>query len=104
MPGQAHDLRETASLIRDLFERAHPATFCQASGVTHRPVVVAQVPPEPIERDLYRELLASMDAPALAGGTLAREKDVCRSLCDRPVELGSVREMTGRASFRLYGL
>ena len=62
------------------FERAHPATFCQATGVTHRPVVVAQVPPEPIERDLYRELLTSMGAPALAGGTLAREKDVCRSL------------------------
>ncbi len=62
------------------FERAHPATFCQATGVTRRPVVVAQVPSEPIERDLYRELLASMGAPALAGGALAREKDVCRSL------------------------
>lgn len=62
------------------FERAHPATFCQATGVMRRPVVVAQVPSEPIERDLYRELLASMGAPALAGGTLAREKDVCRSL------------------------
>jgi len=62
------------------FERMHPPTFCQATGVTRRPVVVAQIPPEPIERDLYRELLASLDAPALVGGTLAREKDVCRSL------------------------
>ena len=62
------------------FERMHPPTFCQATGVTRRPVVVAQVPPEPVERDLYRELLASVDAPALVGGTLAREKDVCRSL------------------------
>jgi hypothetical protein len=62
------------------FERAHPPTFCQATGVTRRPVVVAQIPPEPVERDLYRELLASLKAPALAGGTLAREKDVCRSL------------------------
>jgi hypothetical protein len=62
------------------FERLHPPTFCQATGVTRRPVVVAQIPPEPVERDLYRELLASLDAPALAGGTLAREKDVCRSL------------------------
>ncbi|PHR91923.1 MAG: transposase [Robiginitomaculum sp.] len=62
------------------FERDHPAIFCQATGVTHHPVVVAQVPSEPIERDLYRELLASMGAPALSGGTLAREKDVCRSL------------------------
>jgi hypothetical protein len=62
------------------FERMHPPVFCQATGVTRHPVVVAQIPPEPIERDLYRELLASLDAPALAGGTLAREKDVCRSL------------------------
>ncbi|MBM3654297.1 MAG: transposase [Alphaproteobacteria bacterium] len=62
------------------FERLHPPTFCQTTGVTRRPVVVAQIPPEPVERDLYRELLASLDAPALAGGTLAREKDVCRSL------------------------
>lgn len=62
------------------FERDHPARFCQMTGVDHRPVVVAQVPSEPIERDLYRELLASMGAPAIAGGTLAREKDVCRSL------------------------
>ena len=62
------------------FERAHPATFCQATGITSRPVVVAQVPSEPVERDLYRELLASLQAPALAGGPLAREKDICRSL------------------------
>ena len=62
------------------FERAHPPVLCQATGVTRRPVVVAQIPPEPVERDLYRELLASLNAPALAGGTLAREKDVCRSL------------------------
>lgn len=62
------------------FERAHPPKFCQVKGVDHRPVVVAQVPSEPIERDLYRELLAAMGAPAMAGGTLAREKDVCRSL------------------------
>ena len=62
------------------FERDHPPKFCQVTGIDKRPVVVAQVPSEPIERDLYRELLASMGAPALAGGTLAREKDVCRSL------------------------
>ena len=62
------------------FERQNPPIFNQATGVTHRPVVVAQVPPEPVERDLYRELLAALQAPALAGGPVAREKDVCRSL------------------------
>ncbi len=62
------------------FEREHPPRLCQATGVTRHPVVLAQIPPEPVERDLYRELLTSLNAPALAGGTLAREKDVCRSL------------------------
>lgn len=33
------------------FERAHPPKFCQVTGVDHRPIVVAQVPSEPIERD-----------------------------------------------------
>lgn len=66
------------------FERAHPPKFCRVTGVDHRPIVVAQVPSEPIERDLYRELLSSMGAPAMSGGTLAREKDVCRALL-RPV-------------------
>ncbi|APX26404.1 TniB protein (plasmid) [Salipiger profundus] len=62
------------------FERDHPPKFSQITGVDHRPVVVVQVPSEPIERDLYRELLASMGAPTMTGGTLAREKDICRSL------------------------
>ena len=61
------------------FERRHPPKLCQTSGVTHRPIVVAQIPPEPVERDLYREMLASLP-PALAGGSLSREKDVCRAL------------------------
>ena len=61
------------------FERQHPAKLCQTSGVTLRPVV-AQIPPEPVERDLYREMLASLQAPALAGGSFSREKDVCRAL------------------------
>ena len=49
------------------FERDHPPKFNQITGVDYRPVVVAQVPSEPIERDLYRELLVSMAAPAMAG-------------------------------------
>lgn len=62
------------------FERAHPPRFVQTAGVALRPVVVVQVPPEPVERDLYREILTGLDAPALSGGSLAREKDVCRGL------------------------
>lgn len=63
------------------FERSHPATFCQATGVTNRPVVVAQVPSEPVERDLYRELLASLEAPSLIGGALRARKTSAARCC-----------------------
>ena len=41
-------------------------------------------PPEPVERDLYREMLVSLQAPALAGGSLAREKESVARFCARP--------------------
>jgi hypothetical protein len=62
------------------FERDHPARFAQTQGVMLKPVVVVQVPPEPVERDLYDEILTGLDMPTLVGGPLAREKDVCRNL------------------------
>ena len=55
------------------FLRDHPATFDKATGVTTMPVVAMQMPAEPIERDIYGELLVSLgrsgtdrrrDAPA----------------------------------------
>jgi hypothetical protein len=42
--------------------------LCQATGVTKRPVVVALTPPEPIERELYGEILMALGAPVLAQG------------------------------------
>jgi Bacterial TniB protein len=66
-------------ILRKL-ERQHPPHFVQTSGVSLRDVIVVQTPPEPVERDLYRELLVALGAPALVGGSLAREKDTCRVL------------------------
>ena len=48
--------------------------------ILKRPVVVALTPPEPIERELYGEILMALGAPVLAGGSTARGKDLCRSL------------------------
>jgi hypothetical protein len=62
------------------FERLRPPRYDQKSGVAQRDLVVVQTPPEPVEADLYRELLAALGAPALIGGALAREKDACRAL------------------------
>lgn len=62
------------------FLRDHPPSVDSVNGVTTMPVVAIQMPPEPIEHDLYAELLAGLGAPALAGGTTHRHKDVCRGL------------------------
>ena len=72
-PGSRPGARRLPDEVEKIIATAIRTTY------THRPVVVAQVPPEPVERDLYRELLAALQAPALVGGPVAREKDVCRS-------------------------
>ena len=52
------------------------------------------------------ELLLADDAvtPARAARTTALSDRAARRLFDRLVELGAVRELSGRPSFRLYGL
>ncbi|CAM5422423.1 hypothetical protein FALB51S_02534 [Frigidibacter albus] len=47
---------------------------------------------------LSRDALAPAEFTALMSGRAARR------LCDRLVELGALRELTGRDTFRLYGL
>lgn len=43
-------------------------------------------------------------APAVSRGQSGMSGRAARRLCDRLVALGAVRELTGRATFRLYGL
>lgn len=62
------------------FLRDHPACFDQGTGVTTMPVVAMQMPAEPIERDIYSELLTALGAPGPADGATYRQKEVCRRL------------------------
>jgi len=62
------------------FLRKHPACFDQGTGVTTMPVVAMQMPAEPVERDVYSELLAALGAPGRLDGAAYRQKEVCRSL------------------------
>ena len=49
-------------------------------------------------------LFLSRDAVAPAALTSLRSDRAARRFCDRLVELGAVRELTGRDTFRLYGI
>lgn len=49
-------------------------------------------------------LFLSRDAVAPTALTSLRSDRAARRLCDRLVELGAVRELTGRDTFRLYGV
>lgn len=62
------------------FLRDHAASFDRASGVTTMPVVAMQMPAEPVERDIYGELLNAMGAPGPASDAAFRLKGICRSL------------------------
>jgi hypothetical protein len=48
--------------------------------------------------------LLEEDALALGSRLACMSDRGLRRLCDRLVELGAVRELTGRTTFRLYGL
>ena len=62
------------------FLRDHPASFDQRSGITTMPVVAMQMPAEPVERDIYSELLGALGAPGPIDSTTQRQKEVCRRL------------------------
>lgn len=47
---------------------------------------------------------SGMLSPMIQGSSFAMTDRAARRLCDRLVDLGVVREVTGRSTFRLYGL
>lgn len=57
------------------FARDNPPSFNQGTGVTTTPVVVVQMPAEPIEEDFYNELLRALGVPGpvRSGARAARE-------------------------------
>lgn len=62
------------------FLRDHQAQFDNGTGVTSMPVVAMQMPAEPVERDVYSELLAALGAPGPIDGAAHRQKEICRGL------------------------
>lgn len=47
---------------------------------------------------------SGMLSPTIQGASMPMTDRAARRLCDRRVDLGVVRELTGRPTFRLYGV
>ncbi|EHS53247.1 TniB family protein [Rhizobium sp. PDO1-076] len=62
------------------FLRDHPASFDGGTGITTMPVVAMQMPAEPLERDVYGELLNALGAPGPSTDSTYRQKEICRRL------------------------
>ncbi|WP_246670477.1 TniB family NTP-binding protein [Agrobacterium tumefaciens] len=65
------------------FLRNHQPVFDRGTGVTSMPVVAMQMPAEPVERDVYGELLNALSAPGPSGDATYRLKTTCRTLMRR---------------------
>jgi hypothetical protein len=65
------------------FLRDHQPIFDRGTGVTSMPVVAMQMPAEPVERDVYGELVNAMSAPGPSGDATFRLKTTCRTLMRR---------------------
>ena len=104
------DWRRTAGALR---LACHRATWAAAAGaareatdLARRAERVKEVAPKLRARgsDEAVALFLSQDAVAPTALTSLRSDRAARRFCDRLVELGAVRELTGRDTFRLYGV
>ncbi|MDD7973566.1 DUF1403 family protein [Roseinatronobacter alkalisoli] len=99
--GDALRLACHQALIRSI-RRALPL----AAGLSHSAARLKAVAPKLRAKAAPRaiELFLTRDATAPAQLTGAMSDRAARRLCDRLVALGALRELTGRDTFRLFGL
>ncbi|WP_394199255.1 DUF1403 family protein [Litoreibacter albidus] len=104
------DLRTEGDELRTSVHRALVAAAVEvtreAADLTRRAARLREVAPRLRAKgaeDAVTVFLAR-DAVAPAALTSLRSDRAARRFCDRLVELGAVRELTGRDTFRLYGL
>jgi len=107
--GQGADLKAQAGLLisiegtirlaRDLASRA---TLLQAAA----PKLRAKGSDAAVALFLSEDAIgpSTMLSPTIQGTTIPMTDRAARRFCDRLVELGVARELTGRPTFRLYGI
>jgi hypothetical protein len=81
-----------------------------AADLARRAARLREVAPKLRAKSADRAVDLFLSRDALAPAALAREMPgslsdrAARRLCERLVDLGAVRELTGRDTFRLYGV
>ena len=104
------DLRKSGDELRQACHRAVSSTAIEAvraaSDLARRAARLKEVAPKLRAKgaDEAVALFLSQDAVAPAALTTLRSDRAARRFCDRLVELAAVRELTGRDTFRLYGI
>lgn len=91
---------------KDEFLLAATAQTREATDLTRRSARLKEIAPKLRAKgsDQALALLVSQDAVAPTALTSLRSDRAARRFCDRLVELGGVRELTRRDTFRLYGI
>lgn len=92
-------IQETIRLARDLARRAEALRAVA-------PKLRAKGSDAAVDLFLTEDVVApaSMLSPRIRGKNIPMTARAARRFCDRLVELGVARELTGRSTFRLYGL
>ncbi|MEM6900291.1 MAG: DUF1403 family protein [Pseudomonadota bacterium] len=104
------DLRKSGEELRLACHRAIAAAATEATreatDLTRRAERLRVVAPKLRAKGANEAvaLFLNRDAVAPAALTSLRSDRAARRFCDRLVELGAVRELTGRGTFRLYGI
>jgi hypothetical protein len=92
-------IEETIRLARDLARRAEALRIIA-------PKLRAKGSDAAVDLFLTEDAVApaSMLSPCIHGTSIPMTDRAARRFCDRLVELGVARELTGRSTFRLYGI
>jgi hypothetical protein len=107
---RSRDLRMRGDVLRLACHRAVTAAAGQAlplaADLARRAARLQAIAPKLRAKGANRavELFLSRDALAPTALVAFMSDRAARRLCDRLVDLGAVRELTGRDSFRLYGV
>jgi hypothetical protein len=112
--GLVEDEREAAPAVQAQILRSAEETVRLARDLARRAGALRAVAPKlrakgsdaAVDLFLTEDAVApaSMLSPRIQGTSIAMTSRAARRFCDRLVDLGVARELTGRPTFRLYGI